>query len=350
MHKVISINLNGNAYQLDEPGYELLRAYLADAREALKDNPDAAEIIADLEQAIADKCQAYLGAHKSVVSSEEVQGIVREMGPVEGPSEGKETKSAPGATAAGEGTEPKGRRLYRIPAGSMIAGVCTGLATYFQVDVAVVRVAFVVAGLLTKGVAIIAYVVLMFALPEASTPEEAAGSGPVNAKDVVNRARVRTVQTGREWRRHWRQQQRQWRRHQGFAPVIPPPPVAAIIAPLLGLAQVVVFLVMAAMLISLVNTGTILDWNLPTDVPVWAAALILLIGYQIVVSPLRAARLWGSPAGGPLAFWAAVGWLIGLAFAVWLASNHIPEIAEFLRRLPDLFRAFADAMRELEQR
>ena len=39
--------------------------------------------------------------------------------------------------------------------------------------------------------------------------------------------------------------------------------------------------------------------------------------------------------------------MIGLAFAIWLASNHIPEIREFLQRLPHLFRDFAWAMRDL---
>ena len=48
MQKVISINLNGNAYQLDEAGYELLREYLARAEAALETNPDRAEMIADL--------------------------------------------------------------------------------------------------------------------------------------------------------------------------------------------------------------------------------------------------------------------------------------------------------------
>jgi hypothetical protein len=48
-----------------------------------------------------------------------------------------------------------------------------------------------------------------------------------------------------------------------------------------------------------------------------------------------------------LAFWNAVVWLIGLAFAIWLASNHIPEIREFVQRLPDLFREFIWAMRDL---
>ena len=33
------------------------------------------------------------------------------------------------------------------------------------------------------------------------------------------------------------------------------------------------------------------------------------------------------------AFWNAVIWLVGLAFVIWLASDHIPEIRDFLQRL-----------------
>ena len=80
MQKVISINLNGNAYQLDESGYDALHEYLAAAERALASNPDRMEIMADLEQAIADKCQKFLGPHKSIVTTAEVQQIVKEMG------------------------------------------------------------------------------------------------------------------------------------------------------------------------------------------------------------------------------------------------------------------------------
>jgi hypothetical protein len=83
MQKVITINLNGNAYQLDETAYGLLRTYLDAAELQLKDNPDKAEIISDLEQAIADKCNRVLGARKTVVTTAEVKQIIEEMGPVE---------------------------------------------------------------------------------------------------------------------------------------------------------------------------------------------------------------------------------------------------------------------------
>src|SRR4029077_19165809 len=87
MQKVVSISLNGNSYQLEEAGYEQLRAYLERADSRLKDRPDRAEAMADLEHAIREKCRAMLSPHKTVVSSGEVERIIVEMGPVESPDE-----------------------------------------------------------------------------------------------------------------------------------------------------------------------------------------------------------------------------------------------------------------------
>jgi CHASE3 domain sensor protein len=77
MQKVISINLNGNAYQLDDTAYEALRAYLDRAEAVLKDNPDQTEIVADLEQAIAEKCNKVLGPHKTVVTAAEIEQVLK---------------------------------------------------------------------------------------------------------------------------------------------------------------------------------------------------------------------------------------------------------------------------------
>jgi len=48
---------------------------------------------------------------------------------------------------------------------------------------------------------------------------------------------------------------------------------------------------------------------------------------------------------GPYAFWNAVIWMMGMAFVVWIASNHMPEIREFIQRLPPLIRDFTAAVR-----
>ena len=356
MQKVISINLNGHAYQVDEPGYEALVAYLAGAERALAGNPDRKEILADLEQAIADRCQQVLGPHKSVVSAADVEQIIKEMGPIE----------APGATGDAEGgsrdepaaeAAPRPRRLYRILDGGVIGGVCNGIAAYFGVDAVLVRIAFVLAALLTKGAAVIGYIAMMFVIPEAKTAEQRAQAGgpPFNAQEVIERAKRQAAEGSRTWRREWRRQQRQWRRS-GWGPGPASPygsmPALAAFLPLFGLVHLAMFLTVFAMVVSLVNTGRILDWSLPDGVPLWAAVLILMFGYQIVVSPIRAAHHWAArPQGAPgaqwLAFWNAVVLMLGMAFALWIASNHVPEIREFAQRLGPLMRDFGYAMRDL---
>jgi CHASE3 domain sensor protein len=96
MKKVIAINLNGNAYQVDEDGFNALRQYLEQAETQLKDNPDKIEIIADLEQAIGEKCAGFLLPHKTVVTGAEVEQIIKDMGPVDsGATETSWPQSAP---------------------------------------------------------------------------------------------------------------------------------------------------------------------------------------------------------------------------------------------------------------
>src|SRR6187397_357071 len=66
MQKVVSISLNGIAYQLEEPGYNQLRAYLERAESRLKDNPDRTEVMNDLEQAIGEKCARSLSPRSRI--------------------------------------------------------------------------------------------------------------------------------------------------------------------------------------------------------------------------------------------------------------------------------------------
>ncbi len=57
------------------------------------------------------------------------------------------------------------RRLLRIREGRMVAGVCTGLASYFGIDVNLVRLAF---GVLTifYGLGFLLYLIAWAILPE----------------------------------------------------------------------------------------------------------------------------------------------------------------------------------------
>jgi phage shock protein PspC (stress-responsive transcriptional regulator) len=182
MQKVITINLNGNAYQLDEQGYDALRTYLEHAKAQLDGNPDASEILRDLEQSVAEKCQRLLGPGKTVVTTAEIAQVLREIGPVESGG------AAPESSAATSGATPQPKRLYQIREGALLSGVANGLAAYFNIDPTIVRVAFVAAAVVEIAnydrpplLAIGLYVLLVFLVPYAKTSEERAAAQGASA-------------------------------------------------------------------------------------------------------------------------------------------------------------------------
>lgn len=61
--------------------------------------------------------------------------------------------------------EPK--RLYRSRSERMIGGVCGGIGKYLEIDPTVIRLLFLLLAFLSGGVpAIIAYIILLFVVPE----------------------------------------------------------------------------------------------------------------------------------------------------------------------------------------
>lgn len=58
------------------------------------------------------------------------------------------------------------KRLYRSRTDSMIAGVCGGLAEYFNVDTILVRIAAVVLALTAHGAGLLAYLIFWIIVPQ----------------------------------------------------------------------------------------------------------------------------------------------------------------------------------------
>jgi phage shock protein PspC (stress-responsive transcriptional regulator) len=446
MRTVITISLNGNAYQLDAVGYDALRAYLQVAEQRLAGNPDQEEILADLEQAIADKCNRYLGAHKNVIKSDEVAEVLREMGPVDGGASesaaqgagaaagvgagpganagrtytadeyaqavgetagnggaagggaawgaaaaggagapGADASAGGGASSTGAGAQQQAalRRLYQIRDGAVISGVCKGLAAYLNIDVAVIRVLFVVLALVTGGVWILVYLVMMFVIPYAQTSEQhaAAHGWPFNAEEVIARAKSHYAafkdsekwrrQQWREQRRMWKDQRKQWRDERraweraGSSQGVPPPPpppwssappsnatyssqvVGGVVTPLIELVGAVLFIAFLIALISIATHHRVFGWTLPGDIPGWVGIVAVIVLYKVVASPLRQARYssyYGAPLGqGWLALWGVLVWLALVTFFAWLAWQHWPEVQGFLEQFATSLRDWIES-------
>ncbi len=66
----------------------------------------------------------------------------------------------------GEEKETDDKKLYRSRIQKMIGGVCGGIAEYFDMDVSVIRILWVIATLLSAGVGVIVYLIMLIVFPE----------------------------------------------------------------------------------------------------------------------------------------------------------------------------------------
>jgi phage shock protein PspC (stress-responsive transcriptional regulator) len=349
MQKVVSISLNGNSYQLEEPGYNLLRDYIERAETRLDGSPDRAEVMADLEQAIGEKCRGTLGNHKSVVTTIEVERIIAEMGPVEAPDD-KSPDAAPGAAAqAAAGSLPPRKRLYKIREGSMWGGVCNGLAAYMGLDVTWVRIGTVVLTLFT-GITLLIYIAMLIIVPYADTAEDraAAFGVPFNTEDILGRAKKNFDESNQRWHREWRRQQRHWNRqfkHMNeqirmstahFAPNWSPGARAAmaVFLPIAAIIGAIVFVGWALAMVSLVTQHSIFGWGLPHGVPLWVGIIGLILVYMLISAPLKAVRNGGQQGHHP--GWRAlhtVVWICTVLLLLWVAYTFFPGIHELFDQL-----------------
>ena len=67
------------------------------------------------------------------------------------------------------------RRLARLMSEKKIAGVCAGVARYFDLDVTLVRVLWLLLAILTVAPGFIAYLVAWIAMPKEYGPAQATG-------------------------------------------------------------------------------------------------------------------------------------------------------------------------------
>lgn len=190
MKKNININLQGIIFHIEEDGYEQLSRYLTSIRHYFSSYEGHEEIVADIEARIAEIFSTRLSPGKQVITMEDVQALIAQMGEVTDfeilePMEEEmpharhtytagapepEFAEAGGAAAAATVAGPK--RLYRDVTRKVISGVSAGIANYLNVDPVWIRLIFVflvIGTPLTDGISgsfgLILYIILWIALP-----------------------------------------------------------------------------------------------------------------------------------------------------------------------------------------
>jgi phage shock protein PspC (stress-responsive transcriptional regulator) len=230
MKTTVSIHLGGHLMHAEEDAHRQLVQYLDSIKRHLDNTEGREEILSDIESRFAELLVDRWSGKSGVITHKDVESVIQILGSpsqwTEGPVDAfsdheSHTGKRPGSGDRFDyqGDIPAPKRLFRDGSRRVIGGVSAGLAAYFGLDLALVRVVVLLLGLFT-GIGVFAYLVLWVAVPKArSTADRLAMQGrAVTLESIRNkveeeyRAVEQTLQNPTNHRR-WEASLRGWARN-----------------------------------------------------------------------------------------------------------------------------------------
>lgn len=156
MKETISANIGGRAFTIDKDAFEKLSGYLSDVHSRITD--PTGEAMTDIESAIADIFTQALSSTMMVVTLPMVESAICRMGTPDdfGPNRSYNTTNS-------EKSEYK--QLRRSKKDRSIAGICGGIAHYFDFESSIVRLIMLLL-FLFGGLSLWVYIILWLLIPE----------------------------------------------------------------------------------------------------------------------------------------------------------------------------------------
>lgn len=161
MKKTFTINICGSVFHIEEDAYEVLQKYLINLKNHFGNDDEGKEILADIEARIAEICTVKSADGKNLITLDLINEVIEIMGTPESISQETDDEEPLSGQAKSK------KRLYRDPEHRVLGGVCGGLAAYFDMDLAVMRIIFVLLTFITTGAGVLAYLILWIAVPKA---------------------------------------------------------------------------------------------------------------------------------------------------------------------------------------
>ena len=136
MKKTINVAIGGCSFTIDEDAYSRLEEYLESFSAGLDSTSGSKTAADELEMRIADLLKEKLGS-REVVDLSIVNAVLSQTGPVS-----TERRHPEDSHYYRPGDNNRIRKFFRDRDGKAIAGVCSGLALYLNIDVTLIRILF----------------------------------------------------------------------------------------------------------------------------------------------------------------------------------------------------------------
>lgn len=170
MKKVVTVGIGGRSFVIDEDAYQKLERYLAKFRQKTGEGSEAADIMDDLEQRIAELFYDELSKSVEVVNISVVNRVIAQLGMPDGTAADDSADFANDSASTGL-NQTVVKRLYRDPDNRIIGGVCSGLSYYVNIDMVLIRVIFAIS-LFLGGLGFWAYIIFWIIAPQAMTASQ----------------------------------------------------------------------------------------------------------------------------------------------------------------------------------
>lgn len=138
MKKTVTSNINGIVYHIDEDAYDKLQAYLQTLSNHFANEESSDEIMLDIEARISELLQLKIKAPQQVVTIVDIQEIILIMGTPEDFGIHNKTEKEEKKTE----NQRSYKRLFRDTDERVLGGVCSGIGYYFNIDVVIIRILF----------------------------------------------------------------------------------------------------------------------------------------------------------------------------------------------------------------
>lgn len=175
MKKTLNVAIGGCSFTIDEDAYMALESYLDSFKAGLDNSSSSNQVMDELEMRIADLLKVQIG-RREVIDLNMVNAVLNQIGPVaprpqQTNNNSDQKNQTNEETYSGQQYKEAVRKFYRDGENKRIAGVCSGLALYLNIDVTLVRIIFLVA-LICGSAGFWIYLVLWIVAPEARTAAE----------------------------------------------------------------------------------------------------------------------------------------------------------------------------------
>jgi phage shock protein PspC (stress-responsive transcriptional regulator) len=179
MKITVSINLGGYSFNIDEDAYAELKMYLRNLELHFAGEESSSEILSDIETRMAELFRTKITSYKQVINIEDVRQAVSVLGTPEDISDND------GPSARDKFASPGYHRMYRDTDNRAIGGVCAGMAAYWNMEIWLVRIIFVIMAMM-GGLGVMVYLILYIVLPEAKTTAQKIEmkGNPVNIHNI----------------------------------------------------------------------------------------------------------------------------------------------------------------------